>query len=70
MDNLMDPAADYCRAKAKTLMRFVKSTNRIYYKLFRTMGCSASDSIKMARGMTQEDVNKIDLSVNFDGPMA
>ncbi len=68
-DTLMDPTADYCKSRVKIVNKFIKSTNRAWYKMFRKLGCSAVDSLSLARDMTQGILNRIDFSVNFDGPM-
>lgn len=67
--NLCDPTADYCKELARIIMKFIKSSNKCWYKLFRSFGCTASDSIKMARYVTQTDIDKYDFTINFDRPM-
>lgn len=67
--NLTDPTADYCKAQTKIVRNLVKNLTKFWYRLFRGFGCSAIDAIRMARQEVQRDVNKIDFTVNFNGPM-
>lgn len=71
MDNsdLTDPMAVYCERVAGVMTKMIKNLTLFWYKLFRSFGCSPVDAISLARTAVQEDVDKIDLSVNFDGPM-
>lgn len=68
--NLTDPTADYCAECAKILTEHVKTWIREYYKFWRSLGCTAIDAIALARTDAQETMNKCNLGVNFDGPMA
>ncbi len=66
---LLDPTADYCKARAKIVRKLVKNLTKYWYRMFRCFGISAIDAIKMARQEVQRDVDKVDLTVNFDSPM-
>ena len=70
VSNLTDPTADYCRQYAGIMTKFIKRSICWWYRVYRSFGCTASDSIKLARQETQTDVDKFDFSINFDGPMA
>lgn len=67
--DLSDPTADYCKSRVKIVNKFTRSSNKAWFALFRKMGCSAIESLSMARFTTQDSFDRIDLSVNFDGPM-
>ena len=69
MEQLTDPTAFYVKRVAGVMTELVKNLTSSWYQTFRSMGCTAVDAISLARSATQEDVDKIDLSVNFDGPM-
>lgn len=66
---LLDPTADYCKHIAGIMTKLIKNLTLYWYKVFRALGCPPVDALRMAREEVQIDVNKIDLSVNFDGPM-
>lgn len=67
--NLSDPTADYCKHVAGIMTKLVKNLTLYWYKVFRALDCSSVDALRMARQEVQRDVDKIDLSINFDGPM-
>ena len=69
IQNLVDPTADYCKKYAEILTKVVKMKIRFWYAMFRSFGCTAVDSIMMAREEVQDEVDKSDFTINFDGPM-
>ncbi len=68
--NLADPTADYCKEQVKIFRKLVKNLTKYWYGIFRCFGISSVDAIKMARQEVQRDVDKMDFTVNFNGPMA
>ena len=70
VNQLTDPTALYCAERAKVMRKMAKGLIAFWYKLFRSFGCSAVDSLGMARHSAQADFDKCDFTVNFDGPMA
>lgn len=67
---LIDPTADYCKALSKVTDKFIGKCVDAYYKFFLGMGLNKADAIWNAIEMTQDSVNEVDLTINFDGPMA
>ncbi len=67
---LLDPTAEYCQKVAGVLNKSIKGTVDSLYKLYLDCGFCKADAIWTAIEDTQEIFNGVDLSVNFDGPMA
>jgi len=68
-EKLNDPMTAYCKHVAGNTRALIKDLTLFWYKTFRALGCTAVDALSLARSATQDGVNKIDLTVNFDGPM-
>ena len=66
---LTDPTADYCRQMAAVLTKATKRAVRVWYRIFRSLGCTAVDSLCMARQTVRDEFGECDFTVNFDGPM-
>ena len=67
---LVDPTAEYCKQLRESVYKTIKVYIDAYYDFFLKMGLSKADAIWNAIEMTQEKFDKVDLTVNFDGPMA
>lgn len=67
--NLTDPSADYCKQYAEILTKAVHHKVRFWYWHFRAYGCRAIDCLRMARETVQDELDRSDFTINFDGPM-
>ncbi len=67
---LYDPTAAYCKAMAKVVGSWIKKSVDAFYKFYLDCGMSKADAIWTAIEETQKMCDGVDLTVNFNGPMA
>jgi len=66
---LVDPAVEYCRQLKDSTDIVIGKMFDFWYGLFICLGYSKADASWSAMRETQYDFDKVDLTVNFDGPM-
>ena len=67
---MTDPTSTYCKQVSNMVDKHIKLCVDAYYNFFLSMGLCKADAIWSDIEMCQEQMNCVDLSVNFNGPMA